>query len=187
MEKLIINNIKTMYNLNYFELMLRQNSKTAQDLCAIRWDFIKDAGAKLILDYGSGPGWFRAFRPEGVEVDTFDIGGYPQTGINHKKYDLITLWDVLEHIPEAEDLSIWKTTKMVAVTVPCVPKGFTVEQLKTWKHYKPGEHLVNFTEELLDEFFSSIGFKKVKSGFPECKPNGPREDVITVLYEKSNS
>lgn len=170
-----------IYNLSYYEKTLRLNSKTAEKISDIRWDFVKCINPKLVLDYGSGVGWFRAFRPEGVEVDTYDIYNVPQTGINHKKYDLITLWDVLEHIPEPEKLHIWDKTKYVAITIPCVPGD---KDIKDWKHYKPGEHLHYWNKSTINIFFLGLGFKNIKVGFPECPP---RTDIITVLYEKINS
>jgi hypothetical protein len=62
-----------VYNLDYYEKMLRQNAATGQAIADIRWGFVKDAKASTVLDYGSGVGFFRAHRPEEVTVDTFDI------------------------------------------------------------------------------------------------------------------
>jgi hypothetical protein len=81
----------TLYNLDYYEEMLRRNSKTAEKITKIRWQFISRISPKLVLDYGSGCGWFRAYRPTEVTVDTYDIGKYPQTGIKHDFYSSIIL------------------------------------------------------------------------------------------------
>ena len=77
------------YDLEYFEKMLRQNSKTAEEISNIRWDWLYELCPKTVLDYGSGCGFFRAFRPRGIEVDTYDIGPYPQTGIRLRLYDIV--------------------------------------------------------------------------------------------------
>lgn len=159
--------------------MLKMYSKTAEDICKIRWSFVKETKPRTVLDYGCGIGWFRAFRPKDVKMDTFDIGDYPQTGIRRKKYDLICMWDVLEHLPNFKPIGkLLSNARFVAVTVPIKPKG---KKMETWKHFKPGEHLHYFTPKTLDLFFKTYGFKKVKSGYPECPP---REDIISVLYEK---
>jgi len=78
-----------MYDLSYYYKVLRLNSATAGLINSIRWDWVRNCKAKTILDYGCGPGWFRAFSPNGAVVDTFDIMEVPQTGIQHDKYDLI--------------------------------------------------------------------------------------------------
>lgn len=171
-----------MYNLSYYELMLRLNSKTAEEINKIRWDFIAGLEPKTILDYGSGVGWFRAFRPQGVDVYTYDIGSYPQTGDQLEEYDIVCFWDVLEHIPNFDVLwEIMKKTNYIAMTIPIIPdrKDFVLER---WKHFKPGEHLHYFTESTLDSFFKAYGFIPYKKGNPECPP---REDILSVIYKKS--
>lgn len=171
-----------MYNLDYYEKMLRQNSMTAEKICSIRWDFVKEVNPKIVLDYGCGVGWFRAFRPEETEVDTYDIADYPQTGIQRDKYDLITFWDVLEHIPNFDRIwNLLDNADYVAVTIPIKPEG--VDLLK-WKHFKPGEHLHYFTEENLELLFKYYGFILIKKGKPECPP---RQDVVSFLFQKGDT
>jgi len=168
------------YDLEYYERTLLLNSSTAEKISNIRWDWVKCADAKTALDYGSGVGWFRAFRPPGTEVDTCDIGVAPQTGITRDEYDLITLWDVLEHVLELGVIKVLlQQVKWAAVTVPVLPDG---KYLHKWKHYKPGEHIRYYTEESLVYFFNNSGFELVKSGYPECPP---REDIFSALFRKN--
>jgi len=168
------------YSILYWDRMLRQNSGTAQFINAIRWHFLREVNPKIVLDYGSGPGWFRAFAPERIEVDTFDPSGWPQTGIRHKTYDLITFWDVLEHIP---DLSVIKpflfASRFLATSLPILPKG---KDFKTWKHNKPGEHINVFTKNSLKHFLEKHNFQLIKDGDPE---SCIREDIYTALFENS--
>lgn len=170
------------YNLEYFEKMLRLNSATAEHISAIRWDFVKEIEPKTVLDYGSGPGWFRAFRPDYVEhVDTYDIGQFPQTGIRRDVYDLITFWDVIEHIKNLSSLSsLWTKTKYVALSIPIRYKGL---KLKEWKHYKPGEHFHYFSEETIKGYFRSIGFECCKFEYPEVTC-GIRKDIGSGLFKR---
>jgi len=173
------------YDIEYYEKMLREYSKTAEEICCKRWEFIGDflgIGSKKkihkVLDYGSGVGWFRAWRPYGVKVWSYDISNYPQTGIELQKYDVVCFWDVLEHIPDFNDLeAILALSEHVALSVPIVR-----DKLNDWKHFKPGEHLHYFTEESLVALFHKYGFVPVFMNTNiECPP---REDIMTALFKR---
>lgn len=169
------------YDLLYWDTMIKQNSGSAKVISRIRWDFVSIVKPEIVLDYGSGPGWFRAFAPERVAVDTFDVSPWPQTGIRKTNYDLITFWDVLEHIPDLSVIrSLLVSAKAVAVSTPILPKR---KDLKTWKHYKDGEHVRIFTKDSLKEFFRQFGFRLIKSGYPEVNC-GIREDIFSGLFKK---
>jgi len=166
-----------MYDIDYYENLLRIYSKTAEDICRIRWEWLASVNPKTVLDYGSGVGWFRAYRPPGVSVHSYDLGPYPQTGVELQIYDIVCFWDVLEHIPDFSIIEpILRLANYVAVTVP-IRNG----DLTGWKHFKPGEHLHYFTEETLCALFSMYGFELVKKGFPECPP---RKDIGSFLFTR---
>lgn len=168
-----------IYNLDYYENMLRMYSKSAEQISKIRWDFISEVNPSRVLDYGCGCGWFRAYRPDYIVVDTYDIGGYPQTGIILEKYDVVCFWDVLEHLDNFSEIEeILCNTNYVAITVPIKPSNIKLEE---WKHFKPGEHLHYFNKKMLDVFFKKYGFKRIKEGQPECPP---RQDINSFLYKK---
>ena len=143
----------------------------------IRWDWISPINPKSVLDYGSGIGWFRAFRPPGVEVYSYDIGQYPQTGVEMRTYDVVCFWDVLEHIPDFNIIEpIMRLANSVAISIP-MRDG----PLEGWKHFKPGEHLHYFTHETLNALMSRYGFNYVRSGTPECPP---RTDIESFIYSR---
>ena len=168
------------YDTDYYYKMLRMYGPTGSGIARTRWDFVGEFGPRTVLDYGSGLGFFAALAPEGVVVDTYDIGPYVTTGIRHEKYDMVCLWDVLEHLPDFQCLDEHlKFSDYVALTVPMLPEG---KELLTWKHFKPGEHLHYFTQETLDSIFKIYGFSKLKRGYPECPP---REDILSVVYGRS--
>ena len=167
------------YDLEYYENMLRQYSKTAEEISEIRWNWISDVDPEVVLDYGSGVGWFRAWRPRGVKVYSYDIASYPQTGVELLIYDVVCFWDVLEHTLDFAAIApVLALAKYVAVTLPLMPMQ---EKLSDWKHFKPGEHLHYFTAESLDALFSRYGFELRKVGQPECPP---RKDITSVFYAK---
>lgn len=168
------------YDLEYYENLLRRYSKTAEDICKIRWDWISELNPKTVLDYGCGVGWFRAYRPLGVEVDTFDIGPYPQTGVGLKVYDMVCFFDVLEHLPDFSVIEpVVRLANHIAVSLP-IKNG----DLTTWAHFKPGEHLHYFTHETLLALMARYGFAILKSGTPECPP---RKDISSYVFRRSNA
>jgi hypothetical protein len=163
------------YDLEYFEKMLRQNSATAEEICRLRWNWVDFVHPKTVLDYGSGVGWFRAYRPSGVEVYTYDIGNFPQTGIKLMMYDVVCFWDVLEHLPDFRMIEpILALARNVAVSVPII-EGELMES----KHFKPGEHLHYFTQKSIRSLFANYGFAAMRSGTPECPP---RKDIHSFLF-----
>jgi len=167
------------YDLDYYERTLYLNSTTAEKISNIRWQFVKSVRAKTVVDFGAGVPWFRVFRPPNVDVDTYDVGVAPQTGIRRSEYDLITFWDVLEHLKDMNLANfVLQHSKWAAVTVPVLPDGVFLHK---WKHYKPGEHVTIFTEASIDEFFIKRGFKLVKKGTPECPP---RSDIGSFLFKR---
>jgi len=168
-----------MYNVNYYENLLRRYSKTAEDINKIRWDWVKDANAKTVLDFGCGCGWFRAYSPNGASIDTYDVMDVPQTGIRRINYDLVCFWDVLEHIQNLDSVEgLIKNAEWVAATVPIKPD---CKDLKTWKHYKPGEHFHYFRDNEFIYWFKTMGFRLMKLGEPECPP---REDIHSFLFKR---
>ena len=172
---------KAEYNINYYENMLREYSKSAEKISKIRWDFISEINPNKVLDFGSGVGWFRAWRPKDVEVYSYDIGKFAQTGIPTGDFDIICMWDVLEHFENLNEVRyLLDRTKYIALTVPLLPKN---QDLKAWKHYKPGEHYHHFSKETLDCFMSGYGFEHIRSGYFECPP---RQDILSALYKKTN-
>lgn len=172
-------NTACKYDTDYYYRMLRMYAPTGGKIAWIRWSFIDEFKPKTVLDYGSGLGFFASMAPGDVTVDTYDIGPYVTTGIKHEKYDMVCLWDVLEHLPDFSCLDEHlRFTDYVALTVPMLPDG---KELLTWKHFKPGEHLHYFTNETLDSIFKIYGFTRIKSGYPECPP---REDIISIVYGK---
>jgi len=167
------------YDPSYYYKMLREYTKTAEQICKVRWDFVKDVEAKTVLDYGSGCGFFKAFAPEGILVDTFDVMFVPVTGITQDRYDLVTFWDVLEHIPDFNEiLPVLSISANVAITVPIKPPKMA---WKDFKHYKPLEHIHHFTEESLNTLMRRFGFRLMKSGDPECPP---RQYIYSYLFKK---
>lgn len=167
------------YDIEYYEKMLRQNAIHSWSISKKRWDWIVEIGPNTVLDYGSGCGFFRAYRPEGIVVYSYDIGPYPQTGIELTSYDVVCFWDVLEHIADFSIIEpVIALAKHIALSLPIKPDNVLWDN---WKHFKPNEHLHYWTGETVQAFFNQYGFKLMKSGYPECPP---REDIKSFLFKR---
>jgi len=179
-----------IYDSSYYYNLLKIHTHTAKQISEIRWEFLLQTLPQMkhhpvILDMGSGVGWFYAFKPDMIKtMDTFDVMPVPQTGIRHDKYDIVTLWDVLEHIdwqnaPDKRIEHVLKITHFTAVTIPILPIG---KDYKSWKHRKPHEHLFRFKSiDAVIHFFKTRGFKCIKIDSPESPP---REDVYSFIFQK---
>jgi len=179
------------YDVNYYYNLLKAYTPTAQKINEIRWNFLEEYfpfGCHVyhelkgfhILDYGCGVGWFAAFKPSWVtSMETYDVMPVPQTGMTREKYSIITLWDVLEHIPDFTYLApILERTHYVVLTIPMKPPKVKWED---WKHFKPGEHLHYYTEDLLQSLFRIYDFHLLAKEMTECPP---RTDVVTYIFKR---
>ena len=174
------------YNEEYLNNLQHMYAGSMQLISKIRWEFIAPVEAKVVLDYGSGNNAFSLFKPDEVIVDSYDIGTigkapYPQTGIRHEEYDLICLWDVMEHVkwvtdPDEAMLEAIENADSLAATIPILPED---QPLEEWKHYKPGEHLTYFTIGSFIGLIETLGFSLDDHSQPECPP---RLDIHSFLF-----
>jgi hypothetical protein len=178
-----------IYNENYYYNLLKIHTPTAHDIVKKRYDFIEEAilsqerlPEPTILDYGCGVGFMKALAPEWVhQIDTFDVMPVPTTGMTLDRYDIVMMYDVLEHIPDFTDVQpIIEKCRYVVLTVPMKPDNVP---WKGYKHFKPSEHLHYFTDDLLKHLFDYMGFDFFASGTPECPP---REYVSSYIFRNRN-
>jgi hypothetical protein len=178
------------YDENYYYNLLKIQASTARDVMTKRYTFIMDNidfrseedEQLTLLDYGCGIGAMKSFAPGGWDVDTFDIMPVPQTGIKRQRYDVITMYDVLEHIPDFKEVEpILKKGDYVVISVPVKPPDVPWQG---YKHFKPSEHLHYFTDDLLEHMFKHMGFKLIAKGMPECPP---REYINSYIFKNEKA
>lgn len=149
----------------------------------------------VVLDVGIGAGFFvqrmRSLHWEcyGTDVNEAGIQWLKQRGwlwLPKKPYQVLTMWDVLEHIEDPEEL--------ISPTVePCgpVPTWIFVstpiyeneEHALRSKHFKPGEHCWYFTKEGLIAFMESLQYRCVEWNCREVI-QGNREDIGTFVFNR---
>jgi len=146
-------------------------------------DRVKPAGGYL-LDVGCGAGDFIAFvqaqgqwRVSGLEPNAaaaraaregrgldVKIGHLPDTALPARSFDVITMWHVLEHVPNPAEVlaDVRRLLKPDGVLMVGVPLGDSVEAgwfKANWAGYDVPRHLVTFTRASLSEFARRQGFQ----------------------------
>lgn len=170
---------------NYFEGM-KINRKTFVDrLSKIekRLGFkgrLLDVGAALgdCLEVAQNLGWNDAC---GVEVSKFAVSEARKRGVKniqnstldkstykHNEFDAITYQDVIEHVPDPvkELKTAYKYLKKGGLIFLVTPDigGYWHKLLKSmWYHYKPGEHIMYFSQSNLKLALEKSGFKNIET------------------------
>ena len=159
--------------------------------------FVKNP--KTVLDIGAGTGDFlmRAKKGgwdvHGVEPNTNARTKAAQKGVHlapdssgfvGKKYQAITLWHVLEHLPNLKDevsllSSLLDKKGVLVVAVP----NYRSFDAKYYKHYWAGydvpRHLHHFSRESITKLFEEVGMELVKT-----KPMWFDAFYVSLLSEK---
>jgi SAM-dependent methyltransferase len=138
---------------------------------------------KSLLDVGAGTGAFlnfmkkNAWEVEGVEpvesvrnkvltqgLNVFDEAYLKNSG---KKYDIITLWHVLEHVHTLEERiselhNLIKDSGYIIIAVPNHSSYDRKHYREFWAAYDVPRHLYHFSDESLIPLFKKSGLKLVK-------------------------
>lgn len=159
-----------------------------------------------VLDVGCGVGEFIRFAEDYYHCEGFEPNPVAAKEANdrtvstiymnlngHRKYDCITMFDVIEHIQEPLELlkhleSILNPGGIVAITTPNSVHGSSSSEgdLRQWKHWKPKEHLFVYSSASLGILLNSAGLSAVHWGYEEStiRPDNPHEDIMTCVAQK---
>jgi len=173
----------------------------------------KDKGR--LLDYGCGAGAFLEARPEtatdkdwmrneaktGLAYYNWDVWGtdinecYKPYWKNHRtlelaesleeKWDVITMFDVLEHLPELNLLyDIREALNKDGILVIGTPNFHMdlMENIEKWRHYRPkGEHVFCFSKKSIEKLCKKYGFKLIGMNYSESKVRKPEDNIATYV------
>lgn len=158
------------YGINYWEdYVAKEHKPIACKLNSFRCSLV-ESHCDSVLDIGIGCGEFlkkvRLPYAFGYDVNPIAIKWLKDREIycdpyvdNIRFIKGITLWDVLEHIPEADKLlNILPSGCHVFVSIPTFTN---LENIKFSKHYKQHEHLVYFTNDGVKNLFNAFGYQFV--------------------------
>jgi 2-polyprenyl-3-methyl-5-hydroxy-6-metoxy-1,4-benzoquinol methylase len=137
--------------------------------------------ARTLLDYGCGTGYFlkkakeNGFNIAGVEPSLIarnsaeKIVGQPiQTDITETKgtFDAITLWHVLEHVPDLNELLQQLKSKLspngkIFIAVPNYKSPDGQKYNMNWAGYDVPRHLWHFEQKTMINLLRNNGFKLI--------------------------
>ncbi|HEA19928.1 hypothetical protein LCGC14_1271470 [marine sediment metagenome] len=156
-------------------------------------------GDKSLLDVGAGTGDFlvaaknTGWSVEGIEPNLDARMRSREKGVElhpvmddlpEKDFQIITLWHVLEHLPDLEKQilkfhSILKVNGTLIVAVPNY-RSYDAEHYKEyWAAYDVPRHLWHFSRASMDIIFEKYGFKVIKT-----KPMFFDAFYVSLLSEK---
>ena len=163
-----------------YELTAHLRIKTFQKWYNELKPFLKTTAGSA-LDIGCAAGYFldvlkeHGWEAEGIELEKEMFSNLKKkryrvynTPLEHfdekKKYNLITLFDVIEHLPQIHS-NLEKLTNILDTdgTLALVTPDFSCRQRKIfgkrWFQFKPKEHIQYFTKETLQSAVKSHGFR----------------------------
>ena len=105
-----------------------------------------------------------------------------------KKFDVITMFDVIEHIECPKDflkyLKNFLTPKGVfVITSPNSVSSFVHNDITKWKHYKSREHLFVHSIKSLWLLFEELDMRPLHTGYEESRirPGNMNNDIFTLV------
>lgn len=156
-----------------------------------------------ILDYGCGTGMFlkvcqdAGWKSFGMEPDkgarkiasemglnTFSDKERIQTYIGAEKFDIITLWHVLEHVTDLEKTLNFFKEKLnqngaLIIAVPNYTSYDAKHYKEHWAAYDVPRHLYHYEIETIQKLLSKFSFKLI-----ETKPMKFDSFYVSMLSEK---
>lgn len=178
-----------LYNKQYLKKYIGlSNTPLGKLIMQARWNLIKSfCNRGSLIDYGCGSGAFIKLAPDSFDVNGWDINPYSRyskhSPIGH--YNILTMWDVIEHLPSPLFPLVEYTPNFIFVVTPNADNT-SFEKFNTWKHYKPLEHLNYYTLKTLSMSMLSMGYKYIHHDFNEGELRDPsnREAILTAVFTK---
>ena len=177
------------YDQDYFDNYDR-NAQTdlGRALMQARCNFVEQHYRGTLVDVGIGSGAFIELRRKrgrttyGFDVNPTGIAWLEQRKLLVDPYvvlsDALTLWDVLEHIPDFQPL-LANVREWLFLSLPIFGG---VEHVRRSKHFKPDEHCWYFTRDGLVFAMSLCGFALVSESNVETEIG--REDIGTFAFRR---
>ncbi len=206
---------ETHYDAAYIRTRYDRPGVDCAAMSALRWANLCehcDTLARVpfrILDFGSGNGAFlkhvAALRPGTTELYSYDVADYPievptaAMGVMKRvprcepallDLDLLTCFDSLEHVRDADEFMSLVRARHVCLSLPwCHGMTRGADWYAGWRHNRPTEHWWNFDAASLALFMAGHGYRTVFVGNPEDRiRRGPDNlpNILTGIFERTD-
>ena len=191
-----------IYNEKYRDKYIGyRDSPENEPLQEIRWNLVQKYLPKgKVLDIGCGVGAFIQAAPKQYDAHGQDINPacveycvkndmtvYNVYNVFWKAYNVITMWDVIEHFESLDALiEISNALKKDGYLIFSTPnfKPEYADNIENWKHYRPYEHVWNFSVDSLPVLASKYGMELVEHNFDESDVRKPKGNILTCVLRK---
>lgn len=179
----------SIYNKEYLEEYAYEASiPLGRSIIKSRWVTVKSfCGSGTLIDYGCGTGKFHESAPLNFIATGWDINPFSKySGMRPTgNFDILTMWDVIEHLPAPLSPIIDFRPSYVFISTPNID-NIEFENFDEWKHFKPVEHIHYYNLKSLTMSMSSIGYKLIHSDFKEgwLRDSDNKEAILTAVYKK---
>ena len=190
-------NAPVVYDVNYVRQRYDTYGDKNEKMSQIRFNnIVKNIGRVpyTILDVGYGNGSFLKHCKQYCVAYGNDISGYPipegctfEANIFEKEWDVVCMFDVIEHMEDPFIIKNLKTTYLT-ITIPlCHYNKFGENWFMNWKHRRPDEHLWHYDESSLVKFAQTCGYNLVNLSHVEDeirKPEFTLPNTLTGIFKK---
>jgi len=177
------------YDQDYFDNFERNaQTELGRALMQARFNFVERHYRGTLIDVGIGSGAFVELRNQrrrstyGYDVNPAGLAWLEQRMLlvdpHLVSFDAVTLWDVLEHIPDFQSL-LANVREWVFVSLPIFRDA---EHALRSKHFKPEEHCWFFSRDGLVFAMDICGFALVSENKMETELG--REDIGTFAFRR---
>lgn len=142
------------------------------------------------VDIGSGRGvMLPVFEKVFRAVKNYDLAGASITKkeLEGTDWDLVILNDVLEHYTDIEDL-FKLSWRYALISFPETPTVRDFEELKSWRHFRPDEHIYHLHEKGMREWFSAHGARVLNANNFEdilrTRWDATKTNITTMLIQR---
>ena len=142
-------------------------------------------GRSAVLDIGVGSGAFilRHGNAMGVDVNPTAIEwlrGRKLLARGLGEFAGYTFWDVIEHLPDPE--AYLQHVRLHAFVFASIPVFDSLDNIRSSKHYRPGEHLYYWTEDGFVAWMALHGFRCLER--TDFETRAGRESIVDFAFER---
>jgi hypothetical protein len=170
---------KEVYGKKYLENYNRLTTTSiGEKINKERWNLVKShIEGGHIMDYGAGAGHFINLNPNGTflvsgfEINPYSLFSFLSPFSKKYTYAAVTLWDVIEHLPDPIKTLSTFSFEWLFLTTPNVDAA--PKDIRKWYHHKPDEHLHYFNQTSLCGLMDKIGMEVVDYSYIEGRLRNP--------------